>query len=632
MAARERIPWWRIAAGACAAWGYPLVLWAIATLAGVGRAAWWADDYWHNLRDPVTGVVPRIEALARWPFWTLGVDRGFTIRPLYYQIVPALTTLLWTAPWAAHALQAITHGLVCVLLWRLLRALGAGGGLAAFGAMVFLVYPGHVEAHAWFAAWPTMLATALALWACLIVARDAKGSVPGGRRTALGVGAIVAVICCLNEQPASVVVALPMVFVTARGLRGGGHAWRRAMLMPAAGGALVVLVYLALLAWTAPTGHRGNIAGVASLGEMATRLDSFVTVLWRRMILRNFAAGAESHVLRSVVPQLRWTIGLPLMLAGVAWGVRTFALAGMRASKPSQWDRGADLARAALARPRMIVATGAAMFVAGWMPVLLSAGYEPDSRLRYWPDVGLVVLVAGAARWLVGVVLRRAVRFTRVPHAVKGLVFGTAIGLGVASLLLIRWAVMCAGFHTAMADRHALDRAQGEQLAALLGDAGGAFVVPLQIETARVGGGGIATGSPVFDAHFKGAMEFPWTATRWAQGALGRSDVEGGFWRKWSAARAPDSGAGLEGRGGDPVRGANESGLVYAGQVGPRTAREGEDRVIPWDRVAAFVVDADARVRLVTRVVIVDDRGAEVGVELPRARGHEECVVRLPRR
>ena len=61
-----------------------------------GRIGFWSDDYWHNLRNPTTGALPALT------FHGLTMDRGFFLRPLFYLVVPAVTTLSWKAQWPAH--------------------------------------------------------------------------------------------------------------------------------------------------------------------------------------------------------------------------------------------------------------------------------------------------------------------------------------------------------------------------------------------------------------------------------------------------------------------------------------------------------------------------------------------------
>lgn len=607
---------------------FPVALWAITTLMAIGRTTWWADDRFHNLRDPASGALPALRLYPRWPFWSWGVDLGYFIRPLYYEIMPALTTLFWNNSWMAQALQAIVHAVVCFLLFRVMVGLRLNRAIAAIGALLFMVHPAHSEASAWFAALPTQLSCAIVLWIVLrhIVwsredhradndgeaetnARGTSGA--RGHLLLLPISGFVA--CCLNEQAASGFALLPLVYLAAGPRETAGRSRAKGALGPMVLACAGVGLYLAILTWSAPAGHRGSGGTLAGISAIGTRFDGFLTVLWRRMILKNFAIGAESYAISSMGwtrAQGAWFVWLPLTLLGCSWTIRTIVRSGMRAQENA----------AARARHWTIALLGIAGFVVGWLPVLLAAGYEPDSRLRYWPDVWLTIALAA----FVSIVLRAGARM--LPRRVSlVLFFGAVIAAAAGSGVLVRFAAMNAGARLAMSDRFALDRAQGEQLRALLPDPPrGTLIVPLRIETT-----GIETGSPVFDAYFKSAMEFPWTAPKWLVSVYGRGDVEAGFWRKWTTPIAD----GAARRAGDPVRGAREEGLVYAAEVGPRSPRGGSaTRIVAWDRVAAFVIGKDARVRLVTAIVIVDEDGAEMTIELPQAKGREECVARLPRR
>ncbi|QYU67323.1 hypothetical protein J4558_20655 [Leptolyngbya sp. 15MV] len=151
------------------------------------------------------------------------------------------------------------------------------------------------------------------------------------------------------------------------------------------------------------------------------------------------------------------------------------------------------------------------------------------------------------------------------------------------------------------------------------------FFVPVRIDWL-----GVRTGSPVFDVHFRSVWEFPWTTPKFIRTVFARDDVRAGCWRRWTA---PDVERGV---GGDPLRGADESGLHYNDRLGPRFPRiDGAGWRVPWEIAVPFVIDAQGRVRLVTHVEIPSPDGsahaAPVRIEVPQARGQPELVIRLPR-
>lgn len=595
-------------------WVFPVLLWALATGVFMGGPAWWADDYWHNLRDPLTGARPAIAATSSWPFWSLGLDRGFFIRPLYYQIVPSLTTLLWNVPWVAQLIQALAHGLVVWLMYRLMLALRLHPAAAALAALVFMVYSAHFEAVHWFAALPTTMACALTLGLMLLYVRWARGEV--WRWAVVGMAGIAAAVCCLNEQPIAAVLALPMVYLAAvltgppAARSAGRHAVRA--LGPALVCGLIVIAYVLLLTRTAPAGHRGGAGSFIALADLGTRLDQFTTVLWRRMILKNFLPGA----LGMAVEQWGRTLAVVMVsaagLAGVAWAAllgRGGNVAGRSEPSPS--------ALASRHGPGLVVLAGLAIFVTGWALIVPFAGYEPDSRLRYWPSIGLAIAAAGVLTWIA--------RWGKhvAPHS-RGA--GATVVRVAAALVcvpvLIAWASASAGAKIAMQRRFALDQEQAAQLRQLVpAPRAYSFFVPLRIETT-----GIRTGSPVFDAHFKSVWEFPWTTPRFIVGVYGREDVRAGCWRKWTA---PDLERGV---GGDPVRGASEEGLHYNDRLGPRFPRiDGAGWRVPWDVAVPFVVDREGRVRLVGEVEIPGPNAGDPPVVIAVPQGGGGVRVRLPR-
>ncbi len=123
---------------------FPVALLVFAGLFFGGRLGWWSDDYWHCRKDAAGSVIELV------------MHRGFFLRPLFYAVVPALTTALWEHPAAAHAVQLASHVLVVVMLWRLLLMLGIGRCAAGAAALLFMVYPAQFEALFWVAALPKL--------------------------------------------------------------------------------------------------------------------------------------------------------------------------------------------------------------------------------------------------------------------------------------------------------------------------------------------------------------------------------------------------------------------------------------------------------------------------------------------
>ncbi|MFN0131986.1 MAG: hypothetical protein ACKVW3_05580 [Phycisphaerales bacterium] len=570
----------------------------------LGRIGFWSDDYWHARIDPATGART-----------ALAMERGFFLRPLFFRVVPAVTTLCWRHDWLAHAIVLCSHAVVCVLLWRLLRVMGVSARSAAAAVTVYMVYPGSFEAMMWVAALPTSMAASLMLGVMLLMVL--------ARRVVLATlisAAMVFAACCLNEQPAAGVMVLPVLgWVVGKGRRDEGTEGRSRGRVQAAISALwptmvlglVVLAYvlLVMLDGRAPRGARGSAESLVSIADLQRRVEYFVDVLWRRMVLRNFWRGALGEGFRTVTGSgaYGWAALGMLAATGAAWW-RWFARTGTGASS---WTMSPESIAASAGDPTAgagcrardsfrlfrLVVLGVAVFVTGWVPIVLTASYEPDPRLRYWPCVGLAIVIGAAL------------------DVVRGRRARMVAGAAVATTACV-FAVMLVGTQQGFANRWRMDQAEMAAIRMLVPNPPPyAYFIPLRVENTA-----LSTGSPVLDRHFRAVWEFPWTTTPHVQRAYGRADIAAGYFRHWTP-RAP-------------VRGANERGVLLTDEIGPRygtrevSGAEGEARRggwrVPWDRVVLFVVERGGEVRLVGRV----EAGGQ-GFDVPLGKGG--VAVRLER-
>ena len=104
-------------------------------------------------------------------FWTSLHQTDYW--PLSYSIYWALWRLFGTASFPYHLLNIGLHALNAALLWQLLRRRGAVLSMGA--ALIFLLHPQQVQAVAWIFQLKTLLATALALGALLLMSRGRNG-------------------------------------------------------------------------------------------------------------------------------------------------------------------------------------------------------------------------------------------------------------------------------------------------------------------------------------------------------------------------------------------------------------------------------------------------------------------------
>lgn len=564
------------------AWLFPVVLFAFATLYFGGRAGWWTDDYWLNQRHPVTGA---IEALT--------IDRGFFLRPLFYIVAPAVITLFWESQWPAHLIQILLHGAVVLAAFRLMVFLGATRRAAGAAAMLFMVYPASFETLFWVAALPTTLACLLMMGVLLLMVRFAWGQV--GWWAAAVMAATVGAMCCLNEQPAAGIAAMPLVYWAAlaspRGRdappRIGKDHLARAMIPTVCCG-VAALVYATLVLTDRNKPANARSTTLVTLDQLDTRTVSFLDVLWRRLVLKNFGAGAFRTGWEAVTAagwmSALW--GAALLVTAVLWARWWIASPEAPPRTPV----------------RRMLALGAVFFITGWLPILVFAAYEPDSRTRYWPCIGAAIMVAGAGTALA----RRAAAWK---PAVR------AIWAAALIAVLIPSAVMLIGTQVAFRNRHAKDLGTGEQLRRLVPDPIPlTFFQPMTVQETAV-----RTGSPVFDLHFRSAWEFPWTSPKFIMSVYRRTDVRCGYYRHWTPGR--------------PVIGADETGVHYADRLGPAFPPiEGSGSRVSWERLVPFIIDRDGVVRLVTRVNYPGPDGTPRQVRIPQVPpGTPDLEWTLPR-
>jgi hypothetical protein len=361
----------------------------------------------------------------------------------------------------------------------------------------------------------------------------------------------------------------------------------------------MVILYTYLVRSTAIPGSRGSSGSFVAAGELWSRTVYFGDVLWRRFVMKNFGRGA----LKLGLAELR---AAPLWL-GVCVAVLAAALVpfarwwmGRGRTAAAGCDR-ACFAASAPVRTALLVLAGLAIFITGFFPILIFAGYEPDSRTRYWPTIGLAIALAAL------VPARRDGGVRSRPVAVIALVLLLAT-LAASSVTFI-------GIQSAFRARSERDRAEAAALRAQIPDPEPlTFFVPLRIE-----GRAVRTGSPVLDGHFRGVWEFPWTAPRYILHVYRRDDVRCGFYRHWQR--------------GFPVLGAAEDGIHYGDRLGPRFPQLAENAwLIAWERAIPFVVTPEGELRVVTRVILESAGATEREIKIPQAQHLPEFAASLPAR
>lgn len=190
----------------------------------------WSDDWATCLRDPVSGEVTRLT--PRWVMfasmpWS---EEGEFFRPLFVVWTHACNTLLWEHDRLHHLLVLAMHGVTAFLLGVLVRRLGGTKPMAVVAGLTLGFCALGYQAMFWLSASATTLALALTFIALILahaVMFSSSRTGPGVRsaswldravRTRLGIAASLVVIAvlglvipCFNEQPAGLLLAVPVL-------------------------------------------------------------------------------------------------------------------------------------------------------------------------------------------------------------------------------------------------------------------------------------------------------------------------------------------------------------------------------------------------------------------------------------
>lgn len=477
-------------------WSVVVVLAFIVALAMstffVGDTGVYNDDYFLNQRDPATGKIESLIMNRPWHLW----------RPVTRVVLPGLVTTLWHTPWVLHLISAGLHAAVVGLAYGLLRRVRVSAGIAACGAMLFMLYPAHFEAVLWIAIICTLLSTVLVLgiWHLYAWWLERGHEAPVGTRlwalAAMGGSAWVA--AAMNEQPPGVLAALPMLVMILGGAKGASFAERaRRTLLPVAVVGLALVIYLIGF-----FKHKMNLAPVDVPESATLHLAQLAAKIPMELALVNFGRGALTEGLASVAARpLLAAAGFGLLgVVGLIWVARSGVQSHDRASGATA--------------PRMgwIIALGACWTVLAWLPVA-AAHSVTSPRLHYVPLLGLVLVICGVLAWVTPFVVN-------LQHAARGVIVGASrlAFCGVLAAFVLMWIGICKNLQL----RYQADEAERQALAAAVGPniEDGTLLVPVRVNsvTAR-------TGSDRFDGYFRHSWFWQFAAGWSVRIALHRGDV-----------------------------------------------------------------------------------------------------------
>lgn len=556
-------------------WSFPAVAWFLACFFLLGNLGLWLDDYYYVQREPAS---LRVEALylERWiHFW----------RPLYKAIVPTLLTAGYRHSAALHLLNALAHGMVATTLWGLLWTLGVNRLSATAAALLFLTWPVHFEPVFWVSALPTVLGAWLGLMTLLLTVHWARGTAPRWCVSLL-LPALFAV-ACLNEQPAMLALALPVVVLAAGPARGDGRfRWLARLGIPLGLAGVAGLLY-------------AGIHAVVVEGKPAIGYDTYVVPLARW----------PDHVLKAA----RWSLDWNSLdgFAARAWerGLEAFGRAPVRACAVlslagvtgalwlgAQAATGDDRRPGSQSSHAALMGLGVVVLGASWAPIV-AFNYWLNPRVCYVPNLGLAILLATA-----GSRLACGSGAAAGPARVRRLMAATAVAVAV-----ILSAVLTLGVQRAFQARAAQDQVEMSELRRLWPHPpAGAVFAPVSLALPP----SPHSGPNKLDDHMWSALSAWWSARWCVRLAYRRSDIDCGHatWYVSAIQHADKRGADVQGVGR-----------------------------VPWASLLAFRVGPTGEIEAVTQVRLIRQGrpAAEFDVPLGRAAaqaaGQGEVVFELRR-
>lgn len=556
-------------------WALPVLVWGFAWCFHLGAVGPWSDDWFFEFRSPVTGEA------YRWVLPTWGTTHH---RPLHHVVMPVLETGLAGARWLAVLITAAGHGAAGACLWWVLRGMGFSRLPADAGAMLWVVYPVVFDIPLWVAAVSTGLALALGLLVLRLAIAVARGR---SAWLVVAMAPMAYAVCALNEQPAAVFAALPMLGVMT------GRTRRRGVLvgLGAAGACAVgVGVYLALIMGAVPgvaeglsAEERGSASRlVGSLGELREKWnvtkDQANADMWMRGGMLRGALEGGAQALRAGPTGAGWGWSVVWVVAIAAAG----AVRVPRLRREMRECRAMPIGAATWLGVWGGV-VGGVVFFAGFVPVLVMRDQPFYTRLACVPAAGLAVIVAVVLE----MVLRHAMVWPRVGAVVR---LGVA---GAAGVVVCVWALACVGMQEGLHRRVLRDRREAAALVALVPEpAAGACVIFVGYDF-----GVMATGHAGYDSRFPGAANVTWATPSFVKRAYKRWDVWGvGVWRGHGA----------------PVSRVDERGVwldprfvfeVAMSQIRPELP---EKYLVPWERAVLVRVNAQGEMGLVGREELED--------------------------
>jgi len=567
------------------AWAFPVFLWFLATFFLLGDLGWWNDDYYFSKIDPATGTYSSIILTTREPFLP-ATGHLNAWRPLHFIFTPAVVTLSWNSPWIAHLVGALSHGVVCLLLYRLMRSVGASLHAAAACALLFMVHPLHYEVPLWPAAFATGVANGVFILNALLMARAGRS---GARFHYWTVPLLTGIAICLNEQSAPCIGALPLLYLAVCPCDESRKSRLVRSCVPVFLGCVVVIAYVVNVRINGQQGLGTDPQSYIRPSELPARIGVVLGGMFQLLQIKEFGIGAG---LQALIEYFEYTGRTVVVLGSVV--VTGLAAAWMWIHSPIEGRVAPCETHTGGGRAWWVLAFAAGWMVLACVPQAVIIGYNSNSRTFHLVCAAMFFAFSIPADWM-------AMAMARVP--------GAAAPYRVVSALLLLMVLVCsATLYVGVQGRHQRVHREGidqaRQLRELIPDPQpGTYFLPVAHYAKP-----IQTGVPVFDNGWSDVWCGNWAQPAFIKHAFRRNDVYQGFYNPFFDGQLRE----------EPVLGIDFEFVDFVWKAdSPYGVGPGLNARIPLAKVVPFLIDPDGQVRIITHWWVQPQGGSEFMVEPP---------------
>jgi hypothetical protein len=547
-------------------------VWFLACFYHLGDLGPYSDDWSLAAIDPITHA----------PIWgAYPLERNYFWRPLLQLFLHYAFLLTWHHLWIFHFANVACHGAIALGVMKLSRKLGFSRSAAGASGLVFLLFPFQYEVIFWCTAITTAIPAGLMVVLCCFVLRYARAPrvwhLPA-------FAALTFFTVCWYEQPCAIAAGFPFLYLAGRDRAEG---WRTSLVriigvLLACG--IPMIIYITLLATTAPATARGGAGSFIGASELSARLAELRSAMGWYFGPR--LAGAFSGGLQTGMNTIATPLGA-CIAAGVAIVGGMWAARAVGPSRPVQSVQESDDGNINFAdRTRRIYGTLFAIVATGavWLPIVPIRGQILEARLSYCMCIGLGLLVAAC---ITGLEIAIA-RFRAPPRSHIAVRIAIVMAAWVGALSLLGW-------QTVIRTRIAADTAQTARLAERFPNVSPGTVFMLMRDDYRAGRTGLLT----FDWPPLGWTSASWSATPALRYALRRNDIAATTYNIWIPPAFKD---------------ITSTTITYTGSLVPIDGApypEGNGGLLlPWDRIVPYITTPTGEAQPVGQIEFVFTSGA----------------------